>query len=417
MVGYPEVYSIAYSYADFSLAQGNSGFPGAQVDDDLAGLQASIENVAAFVQKAIRADGALNNGIVSYDSLSPGLQVAGLAPANAWQAGVSYVAGANVVLLGKLYRSTTAHTSGVFASDLAAGLWLLIAELPAGPPGPSGTGSGDMLRSQNLSDVDDPAAALANIGGVPRSGGALTGPLTLAGDPTVALHAATKRYVDTTVGGAAWRTGSVRLTYQSVAEAGWIMINDGSIGDGASGATTRANGDTWALFALMYALPIGLTLQNSSGSVVARGVSAEADYAAHRRLVLPKTLGRAIGVAGSGAGLTPRAMGAVVGAENHLLTLQEAPSHSHTGGGAGYTDTMDRNTSHSHAYNRPFRGGTADGGGYTWWLQELQVYDTTPANIDHQHYFTYSFTTSESGGGAAHNNMQPTTFLNAEMKL
>jgi len=40
------------------------------------------------------------------------------------------------------------------------------------------------------------AAGLANIGGVAKAGDIMTGPLTLSGAPTAALHAATKAYVD-----------------------------------------------------------------------------------------------------------------------------------------------------------------------------------------------------------------------------
>jgi microcystin-dependent protein len=47
-------------------------------------------------------------------------------------------------------------------------------------------------------------------------------------------------------------TGDVRMTFKSVADEGWIMANDGSIGNSTSNATTRANADTEALFTLLY---------------------------------------------------------------------------------------------------------------------------------------------------------------------
>jgi microcystin-dependent protein len=47
-------------------------------------------------------------------------------------------------------------------------------------------------------------------------------------------------------------TGDVRMTFKNIADDGWIMANDGSIGNAASGATTRANADTEALFSLFY---------------------------------------------------------------------------------------------------------------------------------------------------------------------
>lgn len=417
-MAYPEVYSRSYSYTDFAVAQGGSSFPGAQVDSDLAGLQHSIENVSAFVQNVIRADGALNNGIVTFDSLSPELQTAGLAPAVSWAAGVDYPAQANVFRGGKLYRASSAHTSGAsFTADLAALKWVFVVDLPVGPPGPSGDGSGDMLKSDNLVGLTDPSAALENIGALSKSGGAMTGPLALAGPPAESLHAATKSYVDNVIGSSSWGTGDVRLTYRQTAQAGWILLDDGSIGDSASGATTRANNDTLALFRLLYGLPISLVVQSEAGAVVARGASADADFAAHRRLVLPRVLGRALAIAGLGAGLTARQLAAVVGAETHQLTLDEMPGHSHTGGGAGYTASVNRNAAHYHTYSRPYVGGTADGGGITWWHASLTSDTTSWTNTDHEHYYSFSFTTSSVGSSLLHNNMQPTTFLNAEIKL
>lgn len=51
---------------------------------------------------------------------------------------------------------------------------------PQGPQGPAGTGTGDMLKANNLSDVVSKPTSLANIGGVPLAGGTMTGALTVA---------------------------------------------------------------------------------------------------------------------------------------------------------------------------------------------------------------------------------------------
>jgi hypothetical protein len=55
-----------------------------------------------------------------------------------------------------LYLCTTAHTSSVFATDLASGRWSLLADLT--PPG------GGLLASNNLSDVADAGNSRANLG-------------------------------------------------------------------------------------------------------------------------------------------------------------------------------------------------------------------------------------------------------------
>lgn len=67
---YPDLYDVTYSYTGFQQSQGDNSFPGTQLDADLAGLEDAIEGLSDFVKLAIRADGALINGIVTVDALS-----------------------------------------------------------------------------------------------------------------------------------------------------------------------------------------------------------------------------------------------------------------------------------------------------------------------------------------------------------
>lgn len=81
------------------------------------------------------------------------------------------------------------------------------------------------------------------------------------------------------------RTGHVGAT----APTGFVLGEGGSIGNGTSGGTERANDDTADLFALLWndhdnaALPI----QDSAGAPSSRGASAAADFAANKRMPLP----------------------------------------------------------------------------------------------------------------------------------
>lgn len=128
-MAYPEIYDVDYSYTGFQQAQGDDSFPGTQLDNDLAGLQNSVSEVALFMRGVLRSDGQLNNGVVTYDSLAPALQTGGIAPATAWLTATYYAVDATVVSESKLYRALIEHTSGVFATDLAAGKWVFIADL------------------------------------------------------------------------------------------------------------------------------------------------------------------------------------------------------------------------------------------------------------------------------------------------
>jgi hypothetical protein len=142
---YPRIYKIEYDYTSFQQAQqGISAFPGTQLDNDLNGLQNSVSSLALFVTGVLRSDGSLNNGIVSYDTLTPALQTllrtAGISSFVGWLTGVSFSVGDNVIENASIYRCAVDHTSSVFAADLAAGYWTLIGALPTAPASSSGVG-------------------------------------------------------------------------------------------------------------------------------------------------------------------------------------------------------------------------------------------------------------------------------------
>jgi len=191
-------------------------------------------------------------------------------------------------------------------------------------------------------------------------------------------------------GGGGFTTGDVKPTFKTVADAGWIIPNDGSIGNAASGGTTRANNDTQALFTLLYNAVPTLVLQTSAGTTTARGANAAADYGANRRLLLPLMLGRALVQAGAGAGLASHALGSITGAETHTQTLAELASHLHTGIGA--TDG---------SVQAPLCGGP-DGFG----------------NMDYSGpNGTQNWQMLNAGGGSPMNILNPRTHVNFMIKL
>lgn len=115
---------------------------------------------------------------------------------------------------------------------------------------------------------------------------------------------------------AIWRdtlfsTGDVKVTFKTTADSGWVLMDDGTIGNGASGATTRANADTEDLFTLLWNNTDNADCAVSTG----RGANAAADFAASKTIALPKALGREIAIAGTGSGLTARALASALGVE------------------------------------------------------------------------------------------------------
>jgi len=201
-----------------------------------------------------------------------------------------------------------------------------------------------------------------------------------------ASAAAVKEAFDIASGAASLaKTGDIKLTIKTTADMGWIIMNDGSIGDSSSGATTRANDDTKPLYVLICT-NISNTYAPMSGG---RGASCESDFAAHKALMLPRVLGRALAVGGTGSGLSARALGQYMGEENHILSINEMPSHQHDSAWGSDNATPPYGLSTS---------GPRVGSGDT-------------------DYNNPGWLTGPAGGGAAHNNMQPTTFLNVMIKL
>lgn len=99
------------------------------------------------------------------------------------------------------------------------------------------------------------------------------------------------------------RTGDIRTSLNTFYYFGWVPMNNGTIGNASSNATSRANADTWQLFNLIWtAFSIynnGTTntlaqMVSSAGSNVAYGASAIADFNANKAITLSPTMGRVI---------------------------------------------------------------------------------------------------------------------------
>jgi microcystin-dependent protein len=121
--------------------------------------------------------------------------------------------------------------------------------------------------------------------------------------------------------------------------------------------------------------------------------------------------------------VSPRALGAAVGEETHLLTIAEMPRHTHgpadvtgSNNGTGYTTS---NGEHTHITNATGGQGnlglvTANGTGtgtvFDNTVGELTLTGvpytlTVNSNGDHNHQI------GNTGGDSNHNNMQPTVFI------
>lgn len=115
---------------------------------------------------------------------------------------------------------------------------------------------------------------------------------------------------------------------------------------------------------------------------------------------LPDMRGRVPVGYGTGSGLTARVLAATGGEETHVLTTDEMPSHSHN-----ITDP-----GHSHSYvNNTNNQDTDNAFGTQTAADDSDLGATTGTS-------TTGITINNSGGGQAHNNMQPFIVLNYIIK-
>lgn len=202
----------------------------------------------------------------------------------------------------------------------------------------------------------------------------------------------------------AFTTGDYKLTGKVTADSGWIMYVYGTIGDGSSSATVRANADTSALFTL-YWNNYSNTLCPVSGG---RGASAAADFAAHKTLTLPDMSQRVLGIAGSynAGGLTSRTLGFAHGAETATLATANLPPYTPAGtlGGSATSSlsSFQINTSGNNTYA---------GGGTGPSPQSNSGSVTVPAT-------GLTFTgTAQGGTSTPFSIYQPTAYVNLMIKL
>jgi hypothetical protein len=186
------------------------------------------------------------------------------------------------------------------------------------------------INGNQIEGVAPSAAGVAPLASPVFTGNPQAPTVTPASDNSSSL--ATTAFVQAVLA-TIWSTGDAKLTFKTVADAGWIIANDGSIGNAASGATTRANADTSALFTLLYnnCSDTAAPIQTSAGNATTRAVqgTAATAFAGGARLVVPKQLGRSIVIAGAGSGLTARALGGSLGAETHTQIVAELAAHIH----------------------------------------------------------------------------------------
>ena len=144
----------------------------------------------------------------------------------------------------------------------------------------------------------------------------------------------------------AWETGDYRVSLRPTTNLpGWVKANDGTLGNAASGGTARANADTAALFTFLYDNFSDALCPVSGG----RTTNAATDYGLNKTITLSALMGRALVIAGTGSGLTARALGDKTGAETHNHTGTSGTNSGNLNFGTSGGGTNVAPSTHTHA--------------------------------------------------------------------
>lgn len=128
----PTPYTLGYSFTNFQTNNPTTPLPGNRVDIELMDVSTSIASLITGLGDVRRSDGALQNGIVTPESLSTSTSILSQDwnLRGDWATATDYAANDAVGRNGATYVCVVAHTSDDFDTDYAAGYWLLIANPP-----------------------------------------------------------------------------------------------------------------------------------------------------------------------------------------------------------------------------------------------------------------------------------------------
>jgi hypothetical protein len=205
----PTPYNRLTNFQSYQAVNPTSPLNGASVDGEYNRLKITTDSLIASLGLIQRSDGQLANGSVGPDQISSEVAL-GFKPPVQWTTATAYLVNQGVFFQSLFYISKVAHTSNVFATDLALGYWYLAADFTA----PIAS-SGALVIANNLSDVASVAQSRSNLG---------IDAITYHGDSNATI-AITDRFLSTNAALTAPRTWTLPLANTTTAGQ-TILIGD-----------------------------------------------------------------------------------------------------------------------------------------------------------------------------------------------
>ena len=170
----PTPYARQYSFSAFQVQNPTTTLPGQQVDIELNAVKATLDQILTNIALIQRDDGRVANNSVGLSQLDGALIGLGFGRPTTWLTATAYAINVAVFNGTSLYACLVAHTSGTFATDLAAGKWSLIVDFStivtpvqtyatnAAASAASATGSATAANSSAVAAAISQAAAAAS---------------------------------------------------------------------------------------------------------------------------------------------------------------------------------------------------------------------------------------------------------------
>ena len=130
----PPTYTRQFDFAGFSTATPASPHTGSQIDGEFNAIKVTSDAQNVSIARLENDDGTLKNSVIHPDAFNTAalaLMAGSWTPQGAWVTSTAYAVSDVVTDDGFTYVCVTAHTSGTFATDLAAGKWIEFASAEA----------------------------------------------------------------------------------------------------------------------------------------------------------------------------------------------------------------------------------------------------------------------------------------------
>lgn len=133
---YPTKPDAAYDYPTFQAGSPTTPLPANQVYNDLNERKTAIDETIDFLKVSLRSDNKISAGMVPAAAMAPDalVLIGGWEGRGVWVTARAYVQRDLVTVDNLTYLCLVDHTSGTFATDLAAAKWMLLPGAAANIP-------------------------------------------------------------------------------------------------------------------------------------------------------------------------------------------------------------------------------------------------------------------------------------------